>query len=141
MHAPPAYGAPSYPQQQPMPQQYPSAPVYPPQQGYPQPMGYMPPQYGTPLVNPGQGLGVASMVLGILALPLMCLKGVGLLAAIAAVIMGHIAHAQSKRANGQANGMALAGLICGYISLAIVVLIFVFVLVVIGSFAAASRRF
>ena len=110
---------------------------------YPQQMGYATPgQYGAfpqQQSNAGQGLGITSLILGILALPLTCFHGVGLLFAIIAIILGHIGHSQSRRANGQANGMAVAGLICGYISLGIVVLAIILVLAIVGSFAAALR--
>jgi hypothetical protein len=127
---PQAFPQQGYPQQ-PM---YPQAPVYPQQMGYAAPMGY-----GAPQNNAGQALGITSMILGILALPLTCAQGVGILFAIAAIICGHIGHAQSRRANGQANGMAVAGLVCGYISLSIVVIAIVFVLALFGSFAHAMR--
>jgi hypothetical protein len=140
---PQAYQPQVYPQNQYQPQQpvypqaypqqgYPQQPGYPQAPMYPQQMGYAAPMYGAPS-NAGQGLGVASMILGILALPATCFYGTGLVFAILAVIFGHIARTQSQRANGQANGMAVAGLICGYIALAIVVIAIVFMLVILGS--------
>ena len=79
------------------------------------------------------------MILGIIAIPMMCAQGFGILLAILAVIFGHIGHAQYKRQTGQANGMAIAGLVCGYISLGIVVIILIWVLAFIGSFSRAAR--
>lgn len=119
------------------PQQFPQQPGYPQQMGYAQPAGYG--QYGAPVNNAGQGLGITSMILGILALPLTCANGIGIIFAIVAVILGHIGHAQSRRANGQANGMAVAGLVCGYIALGIVVLAVIFVLVVLGGYSHLRR--
>lgn len=62
------------------------------------------------------GLAVASLVLGIL--------GLCSLASIMAVVFGHVAINQIKRSNGSqtGRGMAIAGLILGYIWLALVLL-------------------
>jgi competence protein ComGC len=61
-----------------------------------------------------------SLVLGILSL--LCFS---IFAGIPAVICGHIAHGKIKRSNGllTGSGMALAGLITGYISIAMAVFI------------------
>ena len=61
-------------------------------------------------------LAIASLVLGILSLT--CLW---LLSAVPAVICGHLAYSRIKRSDGalEGTGLALAGLITGYISIAI----------------------
>ena len=66
------------------------------------------------------GLAIASLVLGILALVLL-LACIGPLFAIPGVICGHLAYSRIKRSGGvvAGNGMALAGLITGYISIAL----------------------
>ena len=87
---------------------------------------------------PSQGMSIASMILGILAIPSTFCYGFGFLLALLAVIFGHIGHSQYKKQTGQANGMAIAGLICGYISLAVVALVFLFVFMILG--AAATGR-
>lgn len=77
-----------------------------------------------PVVNPpdlptspsrsaSSGLAVASLVCGILAPFTLTLT------AIPAIIMGHIARARAKVSNS-GGGMALAGLILGYVSLALI---------------------
>jgi hypothetical protein len=109
------------------------------QPGYPQ----QPLQYGgytgqSQTAGSAQGMSVASLVLGILAIPTTFCYGFGLILAILAVIFGHIGHSQSKRMTGQANGMAVAGLICGYISLAIVVGVFLLFFVAFGAAIAGS---
>ena len=120
---------------------YAAAPVPPP--------GYSPPPYtaasSVPQLNyggyagphqaPPQGMSITSMVLGILAIPTTCFYGLGILMAILAVIFGHVGHSQYKRATGLSNGMAVAGLVCGYISLALVLILFLFVF---GIAAAAN---
>jgi hypothetical protein len=158
-YPPPAgFAPPGYPQQH--APSYPQQPGYPPppQAGYPQQQGYgagYPPAGGHPgypqQMNyggyapgqeaPSQGLSITSMILGIIAIPTMCANGLGILLAILAVIFGHVGHAQYKRQTGQANGMAIAGLVCGYISLGIVLIILIWVLAFVGSFSGAMRRF
>jgi hypothetical protein len=62
-----------------------------------------------------KGMAITSFVLGLLSL--LCF---GLLAGIPAIICGHVARARTRRAPGQYGGaaFALAGLIMGYVSLA-----------------------
>jgi len=68
------------------------------------------------------GLAVWSLVLGCLAVVLLC---AGPLFAIPAVICGHLAYARIKRAGGTltGSGLALAGLITGYVSIALSLII------------------
>ena len=64
------------------------------------------------------GLAIASMVLGILGLLLCQLISIG------GVIYGHLALAEIKRSDGglSGRGMAIAGLITGYLGVAVVLL-------------------
>ncbi|QOV87774.1 GYF domain-containing protein [Humisphaera borealis] len=96
---------------------------YPQQAGYPQ--GYVAPS--------SQGMSIASLVLGILAIPSTFCYGFGFLLALLAVIFGHIGHSQSKKQTGRANGMAVAGLVCGYISLAVVAALFIFLVALVNA--------
>jgi hypothetical protein len=101
--APPAQGQPA-----------PVASSVLPQQTYPQ--GYAAGQrnYGSGRPNnAGNPFGVASLVLGIVWL--------GGLGSLLAVIFGHVARAQSKRMRGESNGLATAGLILGYLGLALAI--------------------
>ena len=72
--------------------------------------------YQTPPVRPNSNMAVASLVLGILGWTLA--PG---LASIAAIITGHMAKNEIKGSMGQlgGDGMATAGLIMGYASVAI----------------------
>lgn len=111
-----------YPQQQPIsgpPQQYrpvsgqPYSPGYPP--GYGQPMPYPPPPPQVVVVQgpPTSGSAVASLVLGILGLVGgCCTLGIP---CVFAVIFGHIGYAQTKDGQRSGKGMAIAGLVMGYI--------------------------
>lgn len=69
------------------------------------------------------GLAIASLVLGI-----VWIYWIG---SILAVIFGHVALSQIKKSNGTqgGRGMAIAGLVLGYIGLAMIVLFIVIVIV------------
>ena len=127
-YPPPAYPQQGYPQQG-YPQQGYQQPGYPQQPaGYPGPYGgapvYAPPAPMAPSTN---GLAIASLVCAILTI------------SIVAIILGHIARSQIRNSNGMqtGDGLALAGLIIGYIELAFGVLFVV--LIIIGAIAASQQ--
>ena len=70
------------------------------------------------------GFAITSLVCGILGL---CAGG--LLAAIPAIVFGHLALAQINRYGGmeQGRGLAIAGLVMGYIYLALITLYVIFI--------------
>jgi len=72
-------------------------------------LGYYPPVLPTP---PTSGLAVASMVCGIAEIFTLGL------AAIPAVILGHLARGQIRQTGERGDGMAVAGLILGYLGIA-----------------------
>jgi uncharacterized membrane protein len=76
-------------------------------------------------------MAMASMILGILSIPMMCAYLIGTPCALLAVIFGHIARGKARRGEAGGDGMALAGLICGYISLGLMVIGIIFVLVIV----------
>ena len=84
------------------------------------PQRYSPPQMApsapVPLVVtllPTSGLATASMVLGILGLlGGWCVFGIP---CALAVLFGHLALAETKKGHKSGNGMAVAGLVMGYI--------------------------
>jgi hypothetical protein len=89
--------------------------------------------YAAPMAYPRtNGFAITSLVCGILGL---CAGGV--FAAIPAIVFGHIALAQINHLGGmeQGRGMAIAGLVMGYIYLALFTLYFVFIF---GLFALPS---
>ena len=93
------------PQQYPQPQQD-QQPPYPPQ-----PQQYPPPQppYVIAAKPPYDGLAIASFILGLL--------WISFLGSIMAVIFGHIALRNIRRTHASGRGLAIAGLILGYIGL------------------------
>lgn len=136
-YAAPQYQAPQY-----------TAPQYQaPQYAAPQ---YAAPQY-TPVqvvpqddTVPGKGLGVPSMILGILALFFVLLWFSGesafvvcsLVMSIASIVLGAIAKSKANAA-GKSNGMANAGVICSIVTLAIFTFFLVIGLAVYGSIIGA----
>lgn len=117
----PGYAQPGYPQ-----------PGYPQpgygQPGYPQP-GYPQPPYGAPAAYAAGGyayapvpanntLALVSLILGIAGLFVIPFVG-----SIGAVITGHMGRKQIRERGEGGDGMALGGLITGYIGIAIYLLI------------------
>lgn len=108
---PGAYGAGAYPPP-------PSAPGAPPYGG----QGYAgPPAYGAypgPMAPPTSGWAIASLATGIASYFIVPFIG-----AIAAIIFGHIALNEIKAAQGriEGRGMAVTGLVLGYVHIALAV--------------------
>jgi hypothetical protein len=79
------------------------------------------------------GLAITSLVLGILS---MICCGMGILTGIPAVICGHIAMGRMKKdPNLQGKGLAIAGLIMGYLGIVVSVIYLIYV-VAFGGMAA-----
>ena len=101
----------------------------------------LPVQYRAQPTEPVNGLSIASLVLGIFGLLGLSCYGFGFPFSVAAVICGHIARNQmrlTEQRNGE--GMAIAGLITGYISIGLVavgLLVVLAIFLTIG-FAAAT---
>lgn len=110
--APPGYGSPGYP----------------PAAGPPPAYGYSPAggPYGFAPVPKTNGLAIAALVCSLF----FWLYGIG---AVLGIVFGFIARSQIKRSGGvqQGRGMALAGIIIGFVGIAIgIVLIIVLVVVI-----------
>ncbi|MBY4014664.1 DUF4190 domain-containing protein [Rhodococcus fascians] len=132
----PQHGQPQY--QNP---QYPNPQYGQPQYGQPQ---YGQPQYGQPQYGQapygGAGfrpapatntLAIVSLVLAVLGLTF-----IPLIASVCAVVCGHVAKGQIKRNGEGGSGFATAGLIVGYVSIAL----FVLVVAAIFIFAIAASN-
>ncbi|GCD93916.1 DUF4190 domain-containing protein [Embleya hyalina] len=80
------------------------------------------PGYGGHLPQPGtNGLAIASMILGIV--------WIYWLGSLLAVIFGHIALAQTARTGQEGRGMAIAGVVLGWIGMAVLALVVVVLVV------------
>jgi hypothetical protein len=74
-------------------------------------------------------MAVASLVLGIVSLPGSCIYGLGVVPGILAIVFGFIARSRIRRNQTAGAGMALAGLILGFISVGLIVVLFLLVIV------------
>ncbi len=111
---PPPAGPPPYPYPSPPGQPYPPGP-YP--GGYPpQPMPYV--DYYAPVAQ-RNGLGIAALVIAILALVTSFSVAGGIILGSVAVILGFLGRGRVKRGEANNGGVALAGIVLG--ALAIVV--------------------
>ncbi|WP_377450148.1 DUF4190 domain-containing protein [Rhodococcoides fascians] len=135
------YGGQQYP-----PYQDPNTSYQNPQHGQPQYQNpqYPTPQYGQPQYGQapyvGAGfrpapatntLAIVSLVLAVLGLTF-----IPLIASVCAVVCGHVAKGQIKRTGEGGSGFATAGLIVGYVSVAL----FVLVVAAIFIFAIAASN-
>jgi hypothetical protein len=132
LYGAPQYGTPEYGAPQPGAQQ--------PSYAYP---AYGAPAYGTP--PPGQpsygypyatsktnGLAIAALVVSLISMVSCPLIG------LAGAIMGHIARRQVTERREEGAGMALAGIIVGWIGLAIGILIVVFYIVLFAGLSSSG---
>jgi len=83
--------------------------------------GYPPPPYGDyyqrPQAAPKNGMGVAALVIAIIALVLSFTVIGGIILGIVAVILGLIGRGRVKRREADNGGIALAGIILGAVSI------------------------
>lgn len=119
----PPYGQPQY--APPPPPAYPQQPAAP----YGQPMPYAAPGMPMAVAEPNN-LALTSMIAGILSLTLC-----GTIAAIVAIITGHMGLNRANQLPPQLarRGMAIAGLIMGYVSLGLTILFIIFIVATSGS--------
>jgi hypothetical protein len=96
-----------------------------------------PPHPPAVAARPTNTLAIVSLVLGVasyFALPVI--------GAIAAVVTGHLARGQIRRTGEDGAGLALAGLVLGYIHLALAaigIVILVIVLIAVGGFLISRQ--
>ena len=109
---PPEFPGPSAPPPPPEPAQWPQGPT---------------PQHGYPMRPPTNGMAVASMVLGIV--------WVYWIGSILALIFGYIAKGQINQSGGRqtGKGMAIAGIVLGWVGIGFLCLAIIGVLVSAGS--------
>lgn len=89
--------------------------------------------YGYPVMiaKPTNGLAVASLVVSIFGAVSLCAYGVGGYVGIVGAILGHVARRQIKERDEAGDGLALAGVITGWIATGIAVLATVVIVVII----------
>ncbi|MFD4574000.1 DUF4190 domain-containing protein [Streptomyces sp. NPDC058417] len=113
----------------PVPYAHPAAPYGAPgpaaQPGYGGAPGHPvgPGAYGWPPVpqSPSNGMGIASLTLGIVAAVGFCLWPVAIVGGVLALVFGLIGRAKARRGEATNPGQALAGIICGSAGLALAV--------------------
>lgn len=124
----PSYAAGSWPVPTPLPAapEYGYAPASAPSYGYAAGYG----GYGAPAyvpVMPQQktnGMAVGSMVVSIVGVTLLFCYGGGAILGIVGAVLGHVARRQIKANRESGDGMALAGIIVGWIAAGLGLLIF-----------------
>lgn len=131
-YAAPTSGAqPEYPAPTSGPQPEYAAPGYA-APGYPA-MGYPAPAYGYPGTPPPttNGLAIASMVVAIVGALGLCGYGLGGYLGAVGAIMGHVARKQIRERGESGEGMAMAGIIVGWIATGIAVIATIAIIVLI----------
>ena len=134
-------------------------PTYPPTQAYPyqpyqpgntyqaanpyqQPYayGYSDPygQMGYPAPRSTEGLAIASLVVSCVGVLGLCAYGFGGLLGIVGAILGHVARGRIRRSGAEGDGMALAGIIVGWIAAAVGILIIVVMIVAVVFVSSAE---
>ncbi|WP_293876540.1 DUF4190 domain-containing protein [uncultured Brevibacterium sp.] len=98
-----------------------------------QPAPYGAPGY--PMRRPTNGLAIAALIVGIISLVSTWPFGI---IGIAPAIMGHIALKQCKERDQEGKGLAIGGLVTGYIAVAGFVVIVLFFIFVIGLTSLSS---
>jgi len=94
--------------------------------------------YGQPAVAPQMsGFAIASLICGIASWVLFFFIG-----GILAVVFGHLARRQIRRSQGwkRGNGLALSGLIIGYLNILASIIVFLLFLWLVLAFASDGYR-
>jgi uncharacterized protein DUF4190 len=81
-----------------------------------------PPPAGNAGSPPNNTLGLVSMILGIISIPLLCCFYLGLPLGIAAVVLGFMGRQKADQGLASNRGQASAGLICGAIAVGLGIL-------------------
>lgn len=129
------------------PAPYGAAPAYDPASYSPPPYGQSPyaaPGYGAPYAPfgaaPRNGMGTASLVLGIISVVLSWTVWGGVILGALAIIFGSIGLGRAKRGEATNRSSAMAGLILGIVAIALLVLLLVVGLGLYASTAGISSN-
>jgi hypothetical protein len=90
-----------------------------------------PPLGHAPVQRPGNGLAVAALVLGLIAIVLFCFWWVSIPCAVLAIIFGALGKGKANR-GASGGGMAIAGIVLGIIALALAIFVVAGVLAMLG---------
>jgi hypothetical protein len=101
-----------------------------------------PPPPPPPAVAPvgGNGIAIAALVLGIIAIPLVCFWYISLPCAILAIIFGVVGRGAAKK-GAPRGGMATAGLVCGLIAILLWILVIAGCLAFLGIGGLTAAEF
>ena len=129
------------PEDGPLPASAPVPPVPPmpppPAYAYAPPPGFPPPAY--PVKAKANGLALASMILGIVGITVgLCLIFFPVMP-ILAVVFGHLGLSQTRTTGAPGRGYAIAGLVTGYIGIALAILWLI--ALIIGTFTSPIPTF
>jgi len=118
---------------------------------YQQPPPYTPPQmydhgYGSPygqgygpmMKPPTEGLAIAALVISCLAVGGLCASGLGGFIGLVGAIMGHVAQRKIRVSGAGGRGMALAGVIVGWVTTALALAALAFIIVAIVTDSSSS---
>jgi hypothetical protein len=84
------------------------------------------PGYGQqPQSAPNNTLGLTSMILGIVSIPLVCCFYIGVPIGIGAIVLGFLGRQKVQQGQATNNGQALTGLITGAAAIAWAILLFI----------------
>ncbi len=88
--------------------------------------------------QPMNGLGTASLVVGIVSVVLFCLWPLAIILGILAVVFGLIARGRARRGEATNAGQALAGIICGGVGIILATVIGVVIIAFGEEWSAAD---
>jgi hypothetical protein len=97
------------------------------------------PQGAPQMQQPGNGIAVASMILGIVSLVLFFLWFLAPILALLAIIFGALGIGKAKKIGGKGKGMAIAGLVTGSIGLVVSIIIIVLAFIVVSKAKSYDR--
>ena len=116
-------------------QPFPPQPPFPPQQ----PFAPYPPQPPKPTIL-AKGLGIASMILGIISCMFFCYFFLAIPFAITGLVLGCISKSKAKQF-GDTNGFAIAGIATSIAALGLSLIFLIYYLAIIGSSYSAYDDF
>ncbi len=87
------------------------------------------------------GLAIASLVLGIISIPMACCYGAGLVFGIIALILGLVSKPKTGPGAGRLPGMAIGGIICGIIGALMSIAMIVYLAYIISEYGDLDELF